>query len=130
MLFIMRLIEAMFGLSSTFSWTHSSTMWIHLNISVVGLSLNVGSMRFEIVPSLQFSMPVEMHQCKHTMLKKKIIYILMYYFFFLKKKRGILLFYIHTLIVTKVLHILPITKRSNFLATYNLQNQHTKTKDI
>ena len=61
LLFIMRPTEAMFGLSSTFSWTHSSPMCIHLNISVIGLSLNVGSMRSEIVPSLQF-----FHACRNT----------------------------------------------------------------
>jgi hypothetical protein len=29
-------------------------MWMHLNISVVELALNVGSMRFKAVPSRQF----------------------------------------------------------------------------
>ena len=51
----MRTTEAMVGLSAIFSWTHSSAIWMHLIISRIEpeLSLNVGSMRFEVVPSLQ-----------------------------------------------------------------------------
>ena len=54
LLFIMRPTEVIFGLLSTFFCTQSSLMWIHLNISVIGLLLNVRSIRLEIVPSLQF----------------------------------------------------------------------------
>ena len=59
-----------------------------------------------------FSMPVEMHQCKHTMLKKKIFTFSYIIFFFLKKRNSTLLYsYSHS---KKVLHILPITKEVIF----------------
>ncbi len=46
--------EAMVGLSAIFSWTHNSPTLMHRSISVVELSLNVGSKIFETVLSLQF----------------------------------------------------------------------------
>ena len=48
----MRTTEVILGLSLTFSCTHSSPILIHLNISVIGPPLNVGSMRFEVVPPI------------------------------------------------------------------------------
>ena len=95
LLFIMRTTEAIFGLSATFSWTHSSPMWINLIISVIGLLLNVGSMRFEIVPSRQF-----FHACRNISMwtyhvREEKLHSYTYYFFF--KKQGVNLpFYIST----------------------------------
>ena len=59
-LLIMATIEAVFGLATACVWTHSSPVWIHLIISVIGLSVNVGSMRFVAVPYIQFS-----HACRN-----------------------------------------------------------------
>ena len=50
----MWMTKAMVGLSAIFSWTHNSPMLIHRSVSVVELSLNVGSTIFETVLSLQF----------------------------------------------------------------------------
>lgn len=50
---------AMVGLLDTFSWTHNKPMWKHLITSLTGLPLNVSSIRFVAVPSLQF-----LHACR------------------------------------------------------------------
>lgn len=42
------------SLSAWFSCTHSSAMWMHLTISLVEPSLNVGSTKFKAVPAFQF----------------------------------------------------------------------------
>ena len=87
LLFIMRTTEAIFGLSATFSWTHNNPMWINLIISVIGLPLNVGSMRFEIVPSCQF-----FHACRNIStwtchVKEEKLHSHNFFFLILKRKR-------------------------------------------
>lgn len=50
---------AMVGLPDTFSWTHNKPMCKNLITSLTGLPLNVSSIRFVAVPSLQF-----LHTCR------------------------------------------------------------------
>lgn len=56
----MRTTEAMVGLLATFSWTHSKPIWTHLMVSLIEPHLNIGSIKFDIAPSLQL-----FHACKN-----------------------------------------------------------------
>jgi hypothetical protein len=55
LLLSIRATEAMVGLSTTFSWTHSKPIWMHLIISSFEMLLliNDGSIIFIAFPSLQ-----------------------------------------------------------------------------
>ena len=81
-----------------------------------------------LFPYAYFSMPIEIYQCEHTMLKKKNYIPVIISFFKLKKKRekkrkksSFLYSYSH---------VLSIMIRSIFFTTHNLQNQCTKTFDF
>ena len=56
-----RTTEAIVGLLATFSWTHSNPIWMHLIISLLEPTYNVGSITVKAVPSFQF-----FHACKSS----------------------------------------------------------------
>ena len=87
LVFVMRTTEAIFGLSATFSWMHSNPMWIHLIISIIALLLNVGSMRFDIVPLRLFFHAYRNISMWTYHVKEEKLHSRNYFFFLIKKKR-------------------------------------------